>query len=133
MRAVELAEQSHRVEGNGDARFHIKNSRTPNASIADAKRHLLECADVPNGIDVTQQQHGLRIRDSGEIGLNVIAGFGSGVDLSVSAVVFEAGGKEFSEMVERAFVAAGGFHLDHCLEVREELLLPRTRVGKRND
>lgn len=35
-------------------------------------------------------------------------------------------------MIERGLIAAGRFHLDHCFQVGEELLLARACVGKRN-
>src|SRR6185437_509009 len=67
-----------------------------------------------------------------KIGLNMVSRFCRGVDLSMGAIVFEARGEKFSEVIERGFVAAGRLHLDHCLQVGEQLLLPRACVSKRN-
>ena len=62
-------------EAHHDARLHVKDSWAVGAAAADAERHAGECAEVPDGVQVAEQEDlaALRARNEAELGAEVIA------------------------------------------------------------
>jgi hypothetical protein len=69
-------------EGHADSSFHVEDAGTPYSFLIDAKGHGLEGAQRPDGIEMAEQQDGLRAPAAfPEADFEVV----SAVELAVSA------------------------------------------------
>src|SRR5215470_18052054 len=61
-------EQLNGIHRHHNSGFHVEDTRPPDAIVGDAEGHLGQCAEVPNCIDMSEQQHWL-CRNSCKISL----------------------------------------------------------------
>src|SRR5579863_2288499 len=116
--------RSDRPPSAYDSRLHVEDARTISAAAADAERHPLECPEIPDRVQVAEQQNrlGTALRgDAPRKELRRDGGTGGAVieNLDTRALSPEFTRQVCCQPVDRRLRVAGGFDFDRAAKAVE--------------
>ena len=120
MRGSGGAQRHNGSERDRDARFHIERPGTVEPRSTAAERHPVERPDGPDGIEVSQKQHGAA--GSWNSSEDVIASLLSAQQLHIRTGTTETSGDLDAAAIHGSFVGAGGFQADQRVDRLDHLL-----------